>query len=66
MSSMTIDVIYIIPNNTSSTVAKPYAAPVSKSVERCCAAQKTKTAASTISTTIPTPNANSWPVTLWK
>ena len=30
------------------------------------AVQKTKTAASTISTRTPTPNANSWPVTLWK
>jgi hypothetical protein len=30
------------------------------------AAQKTKTAASTIKATIPTPNVNNWTVTLWK
>ena len=67
MSSMTFDVKYIIGIKATQTELRftPHSL-FPKLSNANGAVQKTKTAASTISTATTTPNANSWPVTLEK
>jgi hypothetical protein len=66
MSSIIIDVKYIIQKRGLETPRQATLVPISNVSKVLGAVQKIKTAASTISTITPTPRAKSWPVTLWK
>jgi hypothetical protein len=66
MSSIKLDVKYIIAIQSLHRAAGVAPAPVSSLSNVVGAVQKIKTAASTTSTAAPTLSTKTWPVTLWK